>query len=524
MKIKKFINRILERMTGSVRRFKVTLGFAAAFTVFFTYLVIIEDFDDVYFYALTGLFIGGAISLLLKVADENVLKINDMVNAAVSLAAGIGTYFLLKLTDVSVYTVMILVCVVLAACELIRFCLYRNHDERKLFPYLFKSAVYCLIITTVWFAGIMIALMAFHFLIMEIDHLFDKILSILFVSIEGFMTYSLFISFLPDKDGKPESLRSYDIIVSKAGLYVYLLLIAILYGYIIKIIVTRKMPIGRLNWFGCIALLFYVFFYLNVNEELGVIQKWFVRYGGIGLLPVVGVQLYAIFIRVNDYGLTLLRYASMLMIGVALLFVANSIIRKKMSWVFIGMSIITVLAMVGPLNIVDVPNRNQEARLKQVLAANGMLDGDKIVNFGKEVSSEDAEKIISGCEYFEWAEGNRTEFVKDVRELDLYAYYYDGGPKHKSEYIDFYIENNTVDISGFSTVESCFGYRDSLSEYNLDDYFSKLVKEYGNGPLENAIMTVDIDDQTRIVFMKISIYLLDDQIETVNCEYYLLRR
>ena len=81
-----------------------------------------------------------------------------------------------------------------------------------------------------------------------------------------------------------------------------------------------------------------------------------------------------------------------------------------------------------------------------------------------------------------------------------------------------------MDISGFSTVESCFGYRDSLSEYNLDDYFSKLVREYGNGPLENAIMTVDIDDQTRIVFMKISIYLLDDQIETVNCEYYLLRR
>ena len=118
MKIKQFINRILERMTGSVRRFKVTLGFAAACTVFFTYLVIIEDFDDVYFYALTGLFIAGAVSLLLKVADENVLKINDMVNAAVSLAAGIGTYFLLKLTDVSVYTVMILVCVVLAACEL----------------------------------------------------------------------------------------------------------------------------------------------------------------------------------------------------------------------------------------------------------------------------------------------------------------------------------------------------------------------------------------------------------------------
>lgn len=524
MKIKQFINRILERMTGSVRRFKVTLSFAAAFTVFFTYLVIIEDFDDVYFYALTALFIGGAISLLVKILDENLGRINDVVNAAVSVAAGLGTYFLLDLTDVSVYAVMILVCCVLVVCEVIRFCLYRNHDERKLFPYLFKSAVYCCIITTVWFAGIMIALLAFNYLIMEIDHLFDKILSILFVTIEGFMTYSLFISFLPEKDGKPESMRSYDVIVSKAGLYVYLLLIAILYGYIIKIIVTRKMPIGRLNWFGCIALLFYVFFYLNVNEELGTVQKRFVRYGGIGLLPVVGVQLYAIFIRVNDYGLTLLRYASMLLIAVALLFVANSIIRKRIAWVFVGMSIITVLALVGPLNVVDVPNRNQEVRLKSVLAANGMLDGDKIVNYGKKVSAEDAEKIISGCEYFKWSEGNRTEFVSNVRELDPYVYYYDGGSDHRTEYIDFCIKNNTVDVSGYSTVESCYGYRDTMEEYKLDDYFNKIISEYGNGPLENEIMTVDIDAQTRIVFIRISFSILDDKIETVNCEYYLLRR
>ena len=524
MRIKKFINRIMERMAGSVRRFKVTLRFGAAFTIFFTYLVIIEDFDDAFFHALTGLFIGGAISLLIKVADENLVKINDIVNAVISVAAAVGSYFLLKLTDVSVYAVMILVCAVLAVCELVMFCLYRNHDERKLFPYLFKSVIYCMIITTVWFAGIMIALMAFNYLIMEIEHLYDKIVSILFVAIEGFMTYNLFISYLPEKDGKPESLRSYDIIVSKAGLYVYLLLIAILYGYIIKIIVTHNMPVGKLNWFGCIALLFYVFFYLNVNEELGVVQKRFVRYGGIGLLPVVAVQLYAIFIRVNDYGLTLLRYTSLLLIGMALLFVANSIIRKKMSWVFIGMAVITALGLIGPLNIVDVPNRNQEARLKKVFAANNMLDGDRVIDYGKDVSSEDAERIVSGLEYFERSEGKKTRFMENIRDLDSYVYYGSGESDHRSEYVDLYIEDKAVDVSGFSTIESCYGYTDTMAEYELDEYFSKMASEYGNGPVGNAIMTVDIDDHTRMIFTRISFWILDGNIETVNCEYYLLRR
>ena len=63
-----------------------------------------------------------------------------------------------------------------------------------------------------------------------------------------------------------------------------------------------------------------------------------------------------------------------------------------------------------------------------------------------------------------------------------------------------------------------------MEEYELDDYFNKIISEYGNGPLENEIMTVDIDAQTRIVFIRISFSILDDKIETVNCEYYLLRR
>ena len=35
------------------------------------------------------------------------------------------------------------------------------------------------------------------------------------------------------------------------------------------------MPVGKLNWFGCFALLFYVFFYLSVDETDGEAQSLF---------------------------------------------------------------------------------------------------------------------------------------------------------------------------------------------------------------------------------------------------------
>ena len=97
---------------------------------------------------------------------------------------------------------------------------------------------------------------------------------------------------------------------------------------------------------------------------------------------------------------------------------------------------------------------------------------------------------------------------KSLRDLKIFLHYRDNDPV-----FDAAKQGGSIGIPAIVKEDGTI---------TLD--WAGVVKEYGNGPLENAIMTVDIDDQTRIVFMKISIYLLDDQIETVNCEYYLLRR
>ena len=524
MNISRFINSVSETVRKSFARFQATLVYSGILTLYICYLIIIEDSGDESFNIGMGLLIAAFISLLLKVIDENLREVNNPVIYGVSALAGVITYLAIKLTDQSLYCAMAIVGVILLTICIIMYSLYRNHDERKMFPHLFRSAFFSVMVNSVRFGGIIIALLAFHYLLVEIDDLFEKILPILFVLFECFGLYVIFISYLPGKDDEVKSFRAYDIIVSKVGLWVYLLLIAILYGYIIKIIVTWSMPVGRLNWFGSLALLFYVFFYLNVDEESGTLQRLFVRYGGLMLLPVVGVQLFAIYIRVHAYGLTTLRYVSLLLIAGALLFVFNSIIRKKISLVFIGMAVIVVIGLMSPLNIIDVPNMNQEARLKRVFRANGMLDGNKVINYGKEVPSEDAEKIVSGLEYFGYPEGRVTEFVSGLKDLDPAVYYSSGHPSTNYEYHDFFCENKEISVEGFSTAEMRYDYLDNSEADYLKDYFTDLVANYGQGSLTSDIMTYDRDDNTRMVFTSIHLTYNDGVLEYVSIEYYLLRR
>ena len=138
------------------------------------------------------------------------------------------------------------------------------------------------------------------------------------------------------------------------------------------------MPVGRLNWFGCFALLFYVFFYLSVDETDGKLQKMFKVSGAYLLVPILAIQLYAVWIRVSAYGLTTARFLSLLLVAVAAGFMLTSITTMPVGRGFLLLAVLAVLFTCTNLNIYDVPNRSQEARLKNALSRGGVLTNDKI--------------------------------------------------------------------------------------------------------------------------------------------------
>ena len=522
MKLKEFISNMIEKVRKSGERFIITLYFSLTLSIFASYLIIKEDGSEEGAYIWISLLAGTLISLRGKLADENMKKLSNLTNLVISSLMTVCVYILMRFFHDSEYCIMAVAGIFLLTLCFIMYCLYRGHDERKLFPHLVRYACFSGIITNVLLSGIVVSLMAFNYLIVDVEQYLEKIVPVLMVFIEFFMCYMLFISYLPEKDTEIKDSKAYNIIVSKAGLYVYLLLIAILYIYILKIIVTWTMPVGKLNWFGCIALLFYVFFYLNTDAETGKIQRWFVKDGGFLLLPIVGVQLLAIYIRVHAYGLTPLRYMSLLLIGIALLFVANSIIKKKISWVFAGAALIVVIGLISPLNIIDVPNFSQETRLKNVFRANGMLEGDEIIDYGKTVSQEDADRIVSGLDYFRYTDGKLDTFIENIKKLDRSVYTGEYNPFNDYEYFSYCRINDTVEIEGFRTIQmiSSTMSDDEMKQYQ--NYFESLKGL--NADLDNETMTYDVDENTRVVFNTIYLTYRNNELESAYVEYYLLRR
>ena len=524
MRIKAFINNLIERVRKSGERFVVTLYFSLTLSLFVSYLIIKEDASDEAAFIWISLLAGTLISLRGKLADENMKKISNWLIFGISALFTVNIYIVLRMFNDSEYCLMAVAAIFLLTLCFIMYCLYRGHDERKLFPHLVRSAGFSFLVTGVWMTGIVVSLRAFNYLIVDIERYLEKIVPILMVFILFFMFYMLFISYLPEKGTEIKTSKAYNTVISKAGLYVYLLLIAILYIYILKIIVTWTMPVGKLNWFGCIALLFYVFFYLNVDSETGKIQRWFVKYGGFMLLPIVAVQLFAIYIRVHAYGLTPLRYMSLLLIAIALMFVANSIIRKKVTWVFAGAALVVVIGLMSPLNVLDVPNYSQETRLKNVFMANGMLDGDNIVNYGKEVSEDDAERIVSGLDYFRYADGKLDTFVQNAKKLDRTVYAGGYTPFDDYEYFSYYRRSDTVNIEGFSTLQVISNSMNNEEMAQFKNYFDNLVNNGYNTDLDSETMTYDVDENTRVVFNSIYLTYKNDELVSAYVEYYLLGR
>ena len=253
MKIKAFINNLIERVRKSGERFIVTLYFSLTLSLFASYLIITEDASDEASYIWIALFAGTLISLAGKLADENMKKISNWRILAISALLTVNIYILMHFFHDSEYCVLAVIGIFLLILCFIMYCLYRGHDERKLFPHLVRSAGFSGLVVSVWMGGIVVSLMAFNYLIVDVEKYLEKLVPILMVFILFFMFYMLFISYLPEKGTEMKDSKPYNIVVSKAGLYVYLLLIAILYVYIFKIIITWSMPVGKLNWFGCIA-------------------------------------------------------------------------------------------------------------------------------------------------------------------------------------------------------------------------------------------------------------------------------
>lgn len=436
-----------------------------------------------------------------------------MIQKIISALSAIPCFFLINDVD-NTYKILgyagILVSVAAAAV----YFLFTNENENIIVPYLFKNMLFAGFIGLIFFGGITLCIYAVNYLIYEFTDIQNYIMTILAFAFQV-LTLNLFLSGLPHEKEELHIPKAFKILVLYVAFPIYLLLLAVLYVYLGKILITMNMPGGQINLFASFAALFFVFFRFTIIQYEYPVTRIFSRFGGYLMIPILAAQAVAVYIRLNAYGITTPRYVSLVLTAVALIFVVISLIRKgryirQVILVLIGVSI---LVSVTPLNIIDVPVYEQTARLERILVRNNMFSDDKIIP-NVNISDQDKADIRSSYNYLIYQKNVPSYLQGNTAFIDLFGFEqgdnYPGNIRYYSSYSDLPSEFN---ISGYSrlieinetgkTTNGRFIVTVDNTEYDLTDFILSLSENGNNDNKNNTVIEYNLTDNILICFKTI---------------------
>lgn len=281
----------------------------------------------------------------------------------------------LQLMAVKDYVVMAGLGMVTAFMSMNLYVVSRNH-RFGLFPHLFLGALQAAGVSILSMAALSLCLAAVDAMLISLPWYWWSMAAACSICIIG---WNWFLASVPEADpplGVPSALKK---LCQRVLFPVYGLYLLILYAYIGKILWRGAMPSGTMNWFGTLALLGYTLFYFLLGETEEMKGKSFFLYTGLALFPVVAVQLLGVYIRYEAYGLTTLRYLSMICTVFGLVALFQGMRRKSIRNLWLLASALALLVTITPANAIDVPVKNQKGRLYAALKYANMLQGGRIV-------------------------------------------------------------------------------------------------------------------------------------------------
>lgn len=269
----------------------------------------------------------------------------------------------------------------LALAFLALFLLERANKAPGL-PTLLFAAAFSIATSILLFLGLILCVAAFWALIVtdvdgwlpETTYLFSGLIAY------GGWGLAAFLGALPSAGARYEFPAATQKLLLYLFFPVYLLLLLILYLYVGKIIGAGEMPVGTMNWYASFALLGFAFFFgtLAAQERLPLFSR-FLKWGLLLFLPILAIQLYGVWLRYEAYGLTTLRYTSMICTFCGIYALAVAFLRRKPQQVYLCAAILALIFSLTPLNVIDVPLRNQEVRLTQILTENNLLQDGQVI-------------------------------------------------------------------------------------------------------------------------------------------------
>ncbi|MDD4688186.1 MAG: DUF4153 domain-containing protein [Eubacteriales bacterium] len=536
MKIIQKLKDFLGRIKTGVSRFSIPFGFSVVLFLILAYSIIFEKSDsEIIIPLIFGAGFGLVVSILLKIMSERCRKIapNFIVQLILSSITAIACFVLTYILKIDNAYVFAAYWGLIISCGCFGFYLLsRGENDQTIFSHTISSIVFTGAICAILSAGISICIAAVQFLIFDFEgDTIWKILAVANLFIWSVVAVNLFLSYIPEKDTKVTAPKVFKMLSLYVGLPLYMLLIAVLFVYLAKIVITLKMPIGEINWFASFAALFFIFFMLSVRQYEERSAQLFTRFGGYLLIPVVIVQGIAIMERVVAYGLTTPRTCSIILVLIGLMFIITSLISQKhLSKVYIAAGIIVLLVTITPLNVISIPKYSQQNILEEVLIKNNMLkDGAIIPN--ESISQEDKDRILSSYHYLEYAEGKKVDFLKDTENLNTLEIF--GFEQKYSDNINKYYTfscKDSIDISGYNRMVDAYGKSDNMIEVEVDgkktvidtkDVFQKLYDKHGKD--NNDLDLYIVSDKIALYIKQLSGDISsDNKIEYCYFEGYVL--
>lgn len=191
----------------------------------------------------------------------------------------------------------------------------------------------------------------------------------------------IFLSGLPEKNAqgnRPDGI--YRGVLVYAELPLYFVLLGVLYLYLIKILCMGRLPDGGINGYAVAAEGVYLFnlFAVSAFAPEKPLPRFFRRFGGLLLLPVLAMQTAAVGVRIAYYGLTTPRMVLILFMLSILAFVVGSCTRIGLDKPLLLVAALAFIFTVTPLNITNIPLWQQSATLRNRLVESGMLKDGQI--------------------------------------------------------------------------------------------------------------------------------------------------
>ena len=168
----------------------------------------------------------------------------------------------------------------------------------------------------------------------------------------------------------------------------------VLLAYFVKILVLWQIPnnliVNLVIWFASFSVV-YLFFLSRVNS-LKIINNFKIVFP-FTLFPLLGMMFFAIYLRIQEYGMTENRYiviAAGVWILLSLIYYIFYRDNSNIS-IPIFLSVIILITGLGPASAISLSIRSQNSRFEKLLMDNKMIVGEEIkpnINIGTEAKNQ----------------------------------------------------------------------------------------------------------------------------------------